>query len=40
MKRLAALLTALMLLTGTLPALAASKSLVEKFQGQLLEQGF
>ena len=40
MKRLIALLTALLVLLCTVPAMAATKTLVEKFQGQLLEQGF
>ena len=40
MKRLIALLTALLVLLCTVPAMAATKTLEEKFQGQLLEQGF
>ena len=40
MKRLIALLAALMMLCAAVPGLAATKTLLEKFEGQFVEQGF
>ena len=40
MKRLTALILSLLLALSALPALAASHPLLEKFRGQLVEQGF